>query len=190
MFESINGMSFNSGQELPKIGKGAQKSFNTSSCMELSKALSGNKPDGVLDDTVKPKKVMVGEMKNPDKNYVDKEGKLRAGEPVKDCPAATKENVAKFLESVKSLGLDLTESDIISSSGKLNPNFKIDEQGNISFKNLKAYTSTEGDGYKSKLDGRKDDYFETVNGDWCRDISNETRMEVKEAYEDAFGNII
>lgn len=189
MFESINGMNFNSGQDLPKLGKGAQKAFNTSSSMELSKALSGNKPEGVLDDSIKPKKVLVGVMKKPDNNYVDKEGKLRAGEPVKDCPTASKESVAKFLESIKSLGLDLTESDIISSSGKLNPNFKIDEQGNISFRNLKAYTSTEGDGYKS-LDGRKNDYFETVNGDWCRDISNETRMEVKEAYHDEFGHMI
>ncbi len=104
---------------------------------------------------------------------VDKDGVVRKGKIVKYEPQSItdiingrepkelakvkKEQVTKFLEEIKALGLDLKPEDIMSKNGTLNPNFKVDEKGNISFRNLKAY-----------INEKSPKYFETQAGAWAK----------------------
>lgn len=102
----------------------------------------------------------------------DKNGKIRMGRIVKyqkpslkdilngdiEKPLAKvkKAQVKKFLEKIQALGLDISEDDIITKNGTLNPNFKVDNKGNISFRDIKAY-----------VNGKAPKYFETEKGEWA-----------------------
>lgn len=79
------------------------------------------------------------------------------GEQPKELAKVKKEQVEAFLEKIGVLGLGLKVEDVMSSNGTLNPNFKIDEKGNISFRNLKGY-----------LNGSSPKYFETYTGEWAQ----------------------
>lgn len=103
-----------------------------------------------------------------DKNGLPRQGRIVKNEPLtlkdmltgkkpKELAKVKKAQVTKFLENIKALGLDLTVDDIMSKNGTLNPNFKVDEKGNISFRNIKGY-----------LNGKNPQYFETQNGDWAQ----------------------
>ena len=107
-----------------------------------------------------------------DKNGVVRKGYLVENEPqslidkikgkeAKPLAKVKAEQVTKFLNSIAALGLDIKPEDIMSSNGTLNPNFKIDENGNISFRDLKAY-----------INGKSPEYFETQAGGWARAHSN------------------
>lgn len=102
----------------------------------------------------------------------DKNGKIRMGRIVKyqkpslkdilngdiEKPLAKvkKAQVKKFLEKIQALGLDISEDDIMTKNGTLNPNFKVDNKGNISFRDIKAY-----------VNGKAPKYFETEKGEWA-----------------------
>lgn len=102
----------------------------------------------------------------------DKNGKIRMGRIVKyqkpslkdilngdiEKPLAKvkKAQVKKFLEKIQALGLDISEDDIMTKNGTLNPNFKVDNKGNISFRDIKAY-----------VNGKAPKYFETGKGEWA-----------------------
>lgn len=109
----------------------------------------------------------------------DKNGNPRIGKVVTTQPASLKEifeavisgkqielnkplakvkeaQVNKFLEAIKVLGLDLKAEDIMTKDGTLNPNFKVDDKGNISFRNLKGF-----------INGDVPTYFETKDGEWA-----------------------
>lgn len=80
------------------------------------------------------------------------------GEKLKELPKVKKAQVTKFLDKISALGLDLTIDDIMTKNGILNPNFKVDKNGNISFRNIKAY-----------MQGKTPDYFETKDGEWAEE---------------------
>lgn len=102
----------------------------------------------------------------------DKNGKIRMGRIVKYQKPSLKDilngdikktlakvkkaQVKKFLEKIRALGLDISEDDIITKNGTLNPNFKVDNKGNISFRDFKAY-----------INGKAPKYFETEKGEWA-----------------------
>ncbi len=115
--------------------------------------------------------------KDADTTYVtDKNGRLREGQvvtkepqtfldriqrkPEKDLAKVKKAQVQKFLQNIAALGLDLKIEDIMTKNGTLNPNFKVDEKGNISFRNVKAF-----------LNDKAPKYFETNNGEWAMETS-------------------
>lgn len=122
-----------------------------------------------------PDKTEDGYSKITDKNGVERTGKVITTEPVSlleilrsikngkkielNKPLATvkEAQVNKFLESIKFLGLDLKAEDIMTKNGTLNPNFKVDDKGNISFRNLKSY-----------INGDVPEYFETKDGKWAQ----------------------
>lgn len=119
------------------------------------------------------KKLRISEKYDGYQMVVDKDGVVRKGKIVKNEPQTItdimngkepkelakvkKEQVTKFLEEIKILGLDLKAEDIMSKNGTLNPNFKVDENGNISFRNLKSYINENGP-----------KYFETQAGTWAQ----------------------
>lgn len=107
------------------------------------------------------------------KIVVDKNGNPRTGKVVKyqpqglldmlqgkkpkELPKVKKAQVNKFLNDIKALGLDLKPEDIMTKDGTLNPNFKVDEKGNISFKNIKDF-----------INNKAPEYFETKDGEWAQ----------------------
>lgn len=103
-----------------------------------------------------------------DKNGVVREGKIIENEPrsladvlsgkeAKPLATVKAEQVNKFLQNIQALGLDLKAEDIMSSNGTLNPNFKVDDKGNISFRNVKDF-----------INGKAPEYFETSKGQWAK----------------------
>lgn len=104
----------------------------------------------------------------------DKNGEIRMGKVVKyqkpsiidivqgkelmPLAQVKKSQVKKFLEKIQALGLEITEEDIITKNGTLNPNFKVDNKGNISFKNIKDYVNE-----------KALKYFETDKGEWAEE---------------------
>lgn len=82
------------------------------------------------------------------------------GDILKPLAKVKKSQVRKFLDQIKALGLDISESDIISKTGTLNPNFKVDKDGNISFKDINSY-----------IKGKGKHYFETDKGEWAESDS-------------------
>ena len=131
------------------------------------------------------KKLRISEKYDGYQMVVDKDGVVRKGKIVKHEPqnitelingkepkelAKVKtEQVTKFLEEIKALGLDLKPEDIMSKNGTLNPSFKVDENGNISFRNLKLYLSDSAP-----------KYFETQTGAWAQAPKTQTKTFPKE----------
>ena len=101
------------------------------------------------DGTIKKGKVV----KYEEQSWMDK----LKGEKPKELAKVKKEQVEAFLEKINVFGLGLKVEDIMSGNGTLNPNFKIDEKGNINFRNLKGY-----------LTGKTPEYFETYGGEWAQ----------------------
>ena len=75
------------------------------------------------DGTIKKGKVV----KYEEQSWMDK----LKGEKPKELAKVKKEQVEAFLEKINVFGLGLKVEDIMSGNGTLNPNFKIDEKGNI-----------------------------------------------------------
>lgn len=92
-------------------------------------------------------------VENEPQSFIDK----LKGKEAKPLAKVKAEQVTKFLNSIAALGLDIKPEDVMSSNGTLNPNFKVDENGNISFRDLKAY-----------VNGNAPEYFETQAGGWAR----------------------
>lgn len=131
-----------------------------------------NKLLGKDKDKAEKPKIKLPELPEP-QDIVDKKGVVRKGylvekEPLslmdkikgkeaKPLAKVKADQVTKFLNSIASLGLDIKPEDVMSSNGTLNPNFKVDENGNISFRDLKAY-----------VNGNAPEYFETQAGGWAR----------------------
>jgi len=85
---------------------------------------------------------------------------LKSGKPFainEPLPTVKAEQVNRFIDSIKSLGLDIKAEDVMTKAGTLNPNFKVDDKGNISFRNLKSY-----------INGNAPEYFETEDGKWAQ----------------------
>lgn len=113
---------------------------------------------------------------NEVKDVVDKEGVVRKGVVVTDekTPKVDKAKVEAFIAKVKNAASDdahmtkllanLDASDIISSSGVLNPDFTLNEKGEIMFKNKAQYLEK-----LANCSGEDKEYFETSTGQWARD---------------------
>lgn len=104
-------------------------------------------------------------------DIADKDGVIRRGRLVKNEPAKLGEDskqkplpkvdanqVSKFLKEIAALGLDLKPEDVMSSKGTLSPHFKLDENGNIAFRDLEKYMSDDAPRY-----------FETLAGGWAEE---------------------
>lgn len=101
---------------------------------------------------------------NP-KDLVAKDSAIKKGRLVKNSPQVTQKQVDEFLKKINMMGYDIKAEEVMSSSGKLSPLFKVDDNGNISLINPQAFEI------------HRHNTFETISGDWAVGI-DESRKKI------------
>lgn len=170
MVDGINGNNFNITQE-PVKGQNLKIDvcYNPD-LAKIGKILGSGEPEPKGKINMAPAMIAAEPQQIVDKDGVVRKGflvttqprtlaEMLKGEPAKPLATVKQAQVTQFLNSIKALGLDIKPEDIMSSNGTLNPNFKVDDNGNIIFRNLKDY-----------INGKSPEYFETQKGGWARAV--------------------